>query len=209
MLKTAGNGRILEQIKLLRRDASTSPEPYTDWAVQRMTKYIPLTRGYVALVDDEDYERVSQYSWKANVRRSSVYAARGQNIDGKHRTIYLHQQIVGVSVDSGVNVDHINGDTLDCRRTNLRVCTPSQNTQNQQIRNDNRSGFKGVHKHVASGKWVAQIRTNGRVSHLGSFDNAIEAALYRDVAAMRQHKQYAWLNFPAEIIEILGGRDGG
>lgn len=160
--------------------------------------WIELTRGYFTLIDRADYERVTQFSWYAQTRKSNrlVYASRGSNAGrvspygcvSKHR--YLHRYIV--DAPDGFVVDHINGDPLDNRRANLRVVTQSQNIANSRVYNP--SGFKGVTPR--GDRWVAQIRKGSRIHVIGTYDLVEDAAKAFDDEAYRLHGKCARLNFP-------------
>jgi hypothetical protein len=94
----------------------------------------------------------------------------------------------------GMMVDHINHDTLDNRRFNLRVCTKTQNQFNAKLRRDSTSGYKGVGFHKVTQKWMAYIRANNVQYHLGLFKTIREAVIARNVAAIKYHGEYAYLN---------------
>jgi hypothetical protein len=137
-----------------------------------MSRDIPLTKGKVAIVDDEDYEWLSQWKWHC----SHVYAVRrpyyGPN--KKRRLIYMHRLILNTPDD--MEVDHINLNGLDNRRCNIRNCTRSQNVENTSVRRDNNSGKKGVGWKKSNQKWIARINQNGKHIHIGCYDNLDEAA---------------------------------
>lgn len=156
-----------------------------------MTREIPLTRGYVALVDDADYEHLSQFKWHALCTKSGrVYAKRSVPIgSGKYRDVLMHRELLPVA--PGMKVDHIEGIGLDNRRPNLRPATHQQNLCNRRGGNG-ASPFVGVARHKA--RWVAYITTHGRRQHLGLFDTAIEAAAARDEASRAQHGEFATIN---------------
>jgi hypothetical protein len=143
-------------------------------------------RGY-ALVDEEDYELVSQYKWCLLPGHRTDYA---QHSIRKGKTQLMHRLITGYK-----QTDHINGDGLDNRRCNLRPATHHQNGANQRIRIDNISGFKGVYFRKGRGYWVAQIGVDGKTIHLGHFDNRVNAARAYDTAALEHFGEYARLNF--------------
>jgi hypothetical protein len=135
---------------------------------------IPLTRGMAALVDEEDYERISQFKWSAQKNCNTFYAKRNTPAtNGKRQGIELmHRRIL--APPRGMEVDHINGNGLDNRRKNLRVVTRQQNSQNRhQIKT---SRFPGVYWHDRDQKWRSQIRIHGKRKFLGSFTD--EKAAY-------------------------------
>jgi len=152
---------------------------------------IPLTRGYVARVDPEDFERVAVFRWHAT-DRGGIYAARNIRVDGHPTKVSMHRFIMAAG--SGFVVDHINGDTLDNRKANLRVCTQRQNCRNQRPPRSNSSGFKGVSFDRDSGKWKAYIRHNGRLHNLGRHATAEEAAQAYNVAARERFGEFAEVN---------------
>lgn len=162
-----------------------------------MTIEIPLTQGQVALVDDEDADLVNQ-NWCATVipsgyGNSEFYAkCKGQG--------YLHRVILARVLNRPLAtsewVDHINRNTLDNRRTNLRLTTPSQNCMNRAKGKTNTSGFKGVSFDRIRNKWLAQIRLSGRVKNLGRYATPEDAACAYDTAAREFYGEFARLNFP-------------
>lgn len=137
-------------------------------------KEVPLTRGKVALVDDEDYERVMAHRW---CYMTAGYAARGRDWGMQ----YLHRFIL--DAPKGRRIDHISGDKLDNRRSNLRLCTHQQNMQNSKKRVDNTSGHKGVSFDKTTGSWKAYINMDGKTVHLGRFPTAEAAAEHRNAIA--------------------------
>lgn len=147
-------------------------------------KTIPLTKGYSATVDDQDYERVSQFNWNAALSKGKIYARRAQEPRGMHRFI--------LGVGPEVEIDHRDRNTLNNQRDNLRPCTHAQNVRNVGPRKDNSSGYKGVTWDKENNKWRAQI---GRVK-LGRFSNVIEAAHAYDAKAKELYGEFAYLNFP-------------
>jgi len=147
---------------------------------------IPLTHGKIALVSDEDYERVNQFKWRASWQGRHWYAASGDNTK-------LHRFILGLE-NPKIIVDHIDGDELNCQRSNMRVCTNAENLRNRGKQKNNTSGFKGVIWYAPSRKWRAQIKLNGNRKHLGHFDNIIDAARAYDEAAVKYFGEFAQLN---------------
>lgn len=144
---------------------------------------IVLSQGKVALVDAEDYERISQFKWNFNGR----YAKRTVLVDGKYITIMLHNFIM--NTPEGMVVDHIDGNRLDNRKTNLRICTRLENSWNQKPRN-NVSGYKGVSFYKPRNKWRARIGQD----YIGLFDTKEEAAKAYNLKAKRLYGEFANLN---------------
>lgn len=159
-----------------------------------MTINIPLTQGKTAMIDDADLDIISPYKWYAMQVKNRFYAAAHIRY-GKHhyRMILMHRLIMGAS--TGQQVDHINMDTLDCRRSNLRFCTNAQNQRNRAKHHDNTSGYKGVDWMKSRQKWRARIMIDRKEIHLGLFDDPIKAAEAYDKAAIEHHKSFARLNF--------------
>lgn len=153
-----------------------------------MPKEIPLTQDQVAIVDDEDFERLSRHKWTYN----NGYAMRK---DRNRQWIGIHRAVLNASAEQ--HVDHINGDTLDNRQENLRLCTARQNVCNSGPRGGT-SKFKGVYWFRWKNKWAAQIRCKGEKYHLGYFDSEVEAAKAYDAKALELNGEFAWLNFPNE-----------
>lgn len=162
-------------------------------------KEIPLSQGKVALVSDEDYDHLCQYRWCAHRGgpRSSAYAVRNT---GKwpHRThTQMHRVIaerMGLEI-AGLEVDHINGDGLDNRRSNLRVATAAENRRNRRRSSNNSSGYKGVSFNRHARKWAAHIGTGGAFLHLGYFVSKEDAAREYDSAARKYFGAFARTNF--------------
>ncbi len=148
---------------------------------------IPLTQGKSAIVDDDDFAFLKVNKWRLS---GSGYAERAETRnDGTQKTISMHRVLS--QCPPGKHVDHINGDKLDNRKVNLRICTNRQNKQNCGPTAANKSGFKGVSFDKARGKWKAVIGSR----QLGRFDCPIEAAKVYDQAALKYHKSFANINF--------------
>ncbi len=167
-----------------------------------MTKRIPLTKGAYALVDDSDYYRLCTRKWCLSNRGYAVHHSRS---NGKRKVIYMHRIIA--NPPPHLQVDHINRNRLDNRRSNLRFATRSQNQANRAPRQrNNNSGYKGVN--LSRGKWEARIRFDGQRIYLGKFDNPETSALIYDAASRLLNKEFAACNFPdlptpPEIAERL------
>jgi hypothetical protein len=161
-----------------------------------MAKLIPLTQGKFAIVDDLDFDWLSQWKWYA-MRAHSInnyYAVRANYSDGKQQRIFMHRAISGM--DGWTDTDHANGNGLDNRRENLRSATRSQNICNARRQNNNTSGFKGVSWRSDRGKWRVRVTIDGKRTTLGYFDDLIKAAVAYDVAAIEHYGEFACLNFP-------------
>lgn len=157
---------------------------------------IELTQGKIALVDDEDFERVNQFKWRAHFNGYHWYARRDIRLENGKRTVqHMHRFVRGIEHGDPRQVDHINrSETLDNRRSNLRIATRSQNLQNRDKQKNNTSGWKGVCWHKASKKWVAKINHQGKRFDLGLFDTTTAAAAAYNDAALMFHGKFAVLN---------------
>jgi hypothetical protein len=156
-----------------------------------MTRSILLTQGKFTLIDDGDFEWLNQYRWHVvTSKRGDIYAARSA---GPAKNIRMHRMIM--NAPDGIEVDHINGDGLDNRRGNLRLCSKSQNQCNRGITSRNSSGYKGVRWNKKNQKYEAQITINRIQKSLGCFDDPQEAARAYDVKARELHGEFAQTNF--------------
>jgi hypothetical protein len=168
-----------------------------------VVREIPLTQGKIALVDDEDYDRVMPFKWCAVLNNRWWYAKRAVIVDNVYINLYLHRFIL--SADSSVLIDHKNGDGLDCQKQNMREATKGQNCCNAKKSKNNTSGFKGVSRERT--KWLSQIKHDGVVFRLGLFDSQENAAKVYDAAAVFLFGDFAWTNFtevdPALIENLL------
>ena len=146
--------------------------------------------GTPVLVDDEDVERLSAFRWhrkqSGHVHRS---IQRGKIKRGIHRDV--------IDAPDGVWVDHINGDPLDNRKVNLRLCDRVGNSRNSSSKKGSSSSFKGVCWHKASRKWQAGIKVNRKSIHLGLFATEQQAAAAYDASAKEHFGEFARLNAPA------------
>ena len=152
-------------------------------------KQIELTQGKFAIVDDEDFEEVNQYNWYF----AQGYAVRNVKVSGKQKTQLMHRIVTNCPAD--MDVDHANHDKLDNQKVNLRVCSRSENNQNQQTRTYSKSSvYKGVIFNKHANKWMARIMLNYKHKFLGYFANEIDAAIAYNVAAIEMFGEFALLN---------------
>ena len=156
---------------------------------------IPLTQGRVAFVDLEDHERINAHKWSARLARTGLwYAVRNSSRThpmGRH-LISMHREVMGVGYGEKVDIDHREREnTLDNRRSNLRLATREENCRNQRLKTRNTSGLKGASFHRATGKWVATIRFGGKQHHLGLFDSAESAHAAYCESADQHHGEFA------------------
>ena len=158
---------------------------------------IPLTQGKVALVDDKDFEFLNQWKWCAyqDKKNGVWYAERGTCVDRIQKTFRMHRVILGLEHGDKRLCDHINHNGLDNRQCNLRICTAKQNQFNKKSALNKTSRFKGVSWHKGNKKWRATIKINGKYKNLGSFLVEEVAALAYDMVAIREHREFAHLNF--------------
>jgi hypothetical protein len=156
-----------------------------------MTKEIALTRGLVALVDDEDYERVSKYKWRCGGDLHLPYAMRGST---ETAVVHMSRFILGLTEDDPRCADHINHNTLDNRRVNLRAVTWAQNQHNRSKSLDRSSIYKGVSFRKDTGRWRAYVKSNKKRTYLGTFGTESEAAVAYNVAASKLFGKFAKLN---------------
>jgi hypothetical protein len=149
--------------------------------------------GLFAAVDDSEVAMLSKWKWGVSKSGDGrFYVRRQQRINGKQTVIYLHKALC----PSAKKIDHIDGDTLNNRRNNLRECSASQNAANSKKRIDGvASAFKGVKKTRSGKRWVAMIRVLGRSIYLGTFDVEKHAALAYDAAARSRFGEFARTNF--------------
>ncbi len=154
-------------------------------------KRISLTKNQYAIVDNDDYEWLSKFNWCFTAGRSS-YAVRQIGTNKKSKHLSMHRAIT--KAPEGSYVDHINGNTLDNRKCNLRLCTNRENLINSKLRSDNTSGYRGVHWSKQKSKWQATIHNKGHLYHLGFYDDKRKAAIVYDEAALKMFGEFARFN---------------
>ncbi|HUU89291.1 MAG TPA: AP2 domain-containing protein [Candidatus Glassbacteria bacterium] len=157
-------------------------------------KIIELTQGQVTLVDDEDFKNLNQFKWWADkIPSGDFYVTRNIKIEKVWKKIKMHRIIM--NAQKGQYVDHRDHNTLNNRKSNLRICTTAENGMNRQ---KGRGAYTSKHKGVSWQKyrkeWAAYIKVTGKTIHLGRFDNENDAAQAYNVAALKYYGEFACLN---------------
>lgn len=152
--------------------------------------YVPLTQGFEAVIDTVDLPLVAAFNWCVKVKRRTVYGQRTLHgtYGGKRQAVLLHRVIAGAP--ENMQVDHKDGNGLNCRRNNLRQATNSQNQQNTRTRVDNTAGFKGVKRCKDRDVWQARIQVEGSRLHLGFFSTAEAAHAAYTTASGTLHGEF-------------------
>lgn len=159
-------------------------------------RFLPLSRGHKAIVDDEDFERLSNYKWslqKPHFKSGIAYAHRTSTSKNgaKRKTILLHREVLG-KIPSGKVVDHIDFDTLNCQKSNLRLVSRQESNVHRRMQKNNTSGYIGVYFDNEARKWRAQVKYKGKYATLRFKDKEDAAIAYN---AMAQ-----FLNGPLAIL---------
>jgi hypothetical protein len=157
-------------------------------------KQISLSNGFVALVDDKDYDSLIKYRWHFMRARKLTYAYRAETNGGKQTNILMHRQIMDAK--KGTIIDHLDGNGLNNTRSNLRFVTSSQNAQNTRKAHGKTSAYKGVSWHSSKGKWRAVIKQSGKSTHIGYFASEELAAEAYDNTARAVFGIDGTFNFP-------------
>lgn len=150
-------------------------------------RFIPLTRGQFAIVDDEDFESLSKFKWHYTCQG---YAARREPMVNRKqgKFVFMHNQIIGNA--SGLEPDHKNLNRTDNRKENLRPATRQQNSWNKGPHKDNKLGVKGIVQHPENGRYRSSIFIDGKRKHLGYFDTIEEAKKAYDSEAKIYHGEF-------------------
>lgn len=164
-------------------------------------KELKLTKGFIALVDDEDYPKLCDIAWFVQKHKMpngySYYGVAGfpdNTKKSKQKKIRLHRYIMGVT-DRQIQIDHKNGNTLDCQKDNLRLATHGQNQQNKVKSPNKASRFKGVVRYnTIKNPWRAQIKPNKQLIVLGKYPTEEQAAIAYNCAAQKYFGEFARLN---------------
>jgi hypothetical protein len=152
------------------------------------SKLVINIKGYDVLIDDEDVDKVSNYKWCKLKIPKYIYFCRSYKTGTKSKTMLLHRFIT--NAPKGTIVDHINGNTLDNRKCNLRFCTIVENSRNRKRNMMNISGYKGISFKKRNNKWQAQIEVNQKAIYLGIFNTPEEAYKAYCEASKKYHKEF-------------------
>lgn len=153
-------------------------------------KEITLTKGKTAIVDDEDFDLLSTWSWTARPSLNTSYGYRKVYVNKKYQTVHMHRFILGTEK----MVDHIDHNGLNNQKTNLRICTHSQNMCNARKRKNSSSRYKGVYWNAEKKKWHVRASFDGKKYNVGYYHNEIEAALAYNCTASFAQREFAYLN---------------
>jgi hypothetical protein len=175
-------------------------------------QYIELSQGKRAMVDDEDYEWLSQWKWSLfhnKNRAGNGYAVRNIYEGGRVKErIYMHRAIT--NAQPGQEVDHADRDGINNQRANLRIATRQENSRNttKKVQRDLTSQYKGVSRKNKNWGWLAGITTDEGYVGLGTYQTERMAAIAYDRAALQYHGEFASLNFPDRPDDVLVKSDG-
>lgn len=156
-----------------------------------MTKLIPLTQGKFSIVDDKDYDFLMQWKWYFNKNGNYAERTTSEKKNGRKTSIKMHINIMG---GSAFLIDHIDGNTLNNQKSNLRYCSYAENARNQRKRLGTSSRYKGIYWVTKRSKWHCRIMINYKYICIGYFDCEKEAAQAYNKAAIIYHGDFAKLN---------------
>lgn len=154
---------------------------------------------YDVIIDEDDYKMVSSYKWYVKRCKNPnliYFSANLPTVNGKQPKLWLHRFIMKCYTGDGRVVDHINRNTLDNRKCNLRVVTDYENSLNRQNRITNTSGYKGVSYNKKDSIYVARIQDKGKIRRIGISQDPVECAKMYDMMAIKLFGEYACINFP-------------
>lgn len=168
------------------------------------TRQIPLTKNKIAIVDEEDYARISKYTYYCHINEVYEYAGRGAYLENDRilTQIYLQEDILKIRSNKNQIILFKNGNGLDCRKENLLVVTPGQRNMAQKPVKNSISKYKGVTFCKQTGRWKARIGYNGKSLWIGRFETEEEAALAYNKRAL---SLYGDISFQNEIESTIPG----
>jgi hypothetical protein len=174
---------------------SSKPSVFHRWVFYftKMAKEIILTQGKVAIVDNEDYDYLNQFKWYASNKNGKFYVQKKITVS-KNKTTCISMHRFIMKPNKGMVIDHLDGNPLNNKKNNLRICTHAENMRNSKIRINNKSGYKGVSYQENSNNYRASIRFNNIKINIGDFIDPIDAARAYNAAALKYHGEFAHLN---------------
>lgn len=150
-------------------------------------KLIPLTRGLECMIDDEDHALLSLINWYVGRNKTSQKSYARNDVFGRmHRFLMM--------ANSGQEVDHIDGNSLNNQKHNLRICSLKENRRNRSKNLNSKNRYKGAY--FMNGKWISKIRVDDKMLCMGPYLNEEDAAKSYDDAAKKYYGEFAKLNFP-------------
>ena len=161
-----------------------------------MGQTLKLSQGQLATVDDVEFECVSKFKWSASRRENTYYAYHNEHTSRGLKRVYLHRFILGIT-DPKILVDHRDRNGLNCQRSNLRICTSSQNQANSKVSKNKIGEYKGVYWDGRRKKWEVKIMYKRRSRFLGYFDDPVQGAKMYDLMARKLFGEFAKTNFEA------------
>lgn len=156
-------------------------------------KIINLTKGKTAIVDDEDFDFLAQWKWCTDSKGYAVRMEKRSETGRTHRKLIRMQREI-MKAPAGKLVDHINGVVSDNRKSNLRVCSASENMRNRKTAYNCKSGYKGVYWRADKKKWACYIKINGKSRIFHMTDNLKEGAHIYNQWASQLFGEFARLN---------------
>lgn len=175
------HGKIFKRTKYDRNEVRFSKYYVGIFLYNKAGKKISYT-----IIDKEDYKRVKNYKWYSDLKQNDcTYVACHIN----SKKVYIHNILLNL-----ILVDHINGNTLDNRKENLRKCSHTENSRNAKLSKNNTSGFKGVYWSKDKQKWHVRICINYKSKHLGYFTSLKKAAKAYNKGALKYFGEFARLN---------------
>src|ERR1017187_4319576 len=179
--------QLIDLVRVATRESSSMKQVY-------LTKRGGKKSSLFALVDDDLFDYLNQYSWYKIKRHNQIHAYTNLN----NKTVYMHQLVLPIT-NVNLQVDHKDLNGLNNQKENLRSCTNSQNSCNKGLQINNKSGFKGVWFAKGRNKYMAYIQLNGKRKHLGCFTNKEDTAKRYNKAALVLFGEFALLNVVEEV----------